>query len=86
MREQIATAPIRSGASVMQKPRGKLNPGMAAVREGPNSTSSNINTNTIPICNAIMSWRLMYYWNILQMDETELVKKVSSVKHPAEKL
>ena len=35
-----------------------------------------LETNSIPIRYVIMSRRLMYYWSILQMDETELVKKV----------
>ena len=34
-----------------------------------------IETNTIPIRFILMSRRLMYYWNILQKDDTELVKK-----------
>ena len=34
-------APIRSGASVRHRPRGKSTPGMAAVREGPPSSTSN---------------------------------------------
>ena len=33
------TTAIRSGASAKHKPRGKANPGMAAVREGPLSSS-----------------------------------------------
>ena len=35
-----------------------------------------IETNTIPIRHIIMARRLMYYWNLLQKDDTELVKKV----------
>ena len=53
LREQVAMAPIRSGASAKQKPRGKLNPGMAAVREGPLSRSSNINNVYIIILQSI---------------------------------
>jgi hypothetical protein len=34
-------APIRSWASVRHRPRGKSTPGMAAVREGPPSSTSN---------------------------------------------
>ena len=37
-------------------------------------------TNTIQIRHVIMSRRLMYYWNILQMDESELVRKVYNVQ------
>ena len=33
-------------------------------------------TNTIPIKYVLMSRRLMYFWNILQMNEDELVKRV----------
>ena len=35
-----------------------------------------IETNTIPISNILMARRLMYFWNLLQKDDTELVKKV----------
>ena len=35
-----------------------------------------IETNSIPIRHIVMARRLMYYWNLLQKDETELVKKV----------
>ena len=35
-----------------------------------------IETNTIPIRHIILGRRLMYYWTILQKDETEVVKKV----------
>ena len=35
-----------------------------------------LETNTIPIRHVIMARRFMYYWNVLQMDDTELVKKV----------
>ena len=35
-----------------------------------------IETNTIPIRYILMGRRLMYYWNLMQKDETELVKKV----------
>ena len=35
-----------------------------------------LETNTIPVRHVVMARRLMYYWNILQMDDTELVKKV----------
>ena len=39
-----------------------------------------MDTNTIQIHHVIMSRRLMYYWNILQMDESELVRKVYNVQ------
>ena len=35
-----------------------------------------LETNTIQIRHLIMARRLLYYWNILQMDDAELVKKV----------
>ena len=35
-----------------------------------------IETNSIPIRYIIMARRLMYYWNVLQKDDTELIKKV----------
>ena len=37
-------------------------------------------TNTTPIKFVLMSRRLMYYWNILQMDDSELVKRVYNVQ------
>ena len=39
-----------------------------------------IETNTIQIRHVIMSRRLMYYWNILQMSDTELVKRVYTIQ------
>ena len=35
-----------------------------------------IETNSISIRHIIMGRRLMYYWNILQKDDSELLKKV----------
>ena len=39
-----------------------------------------LETNTIPIRFVLVSRRLMYFWNILQMDESELVKKVYNIQ------
>ena len=35
-----------------------------------------IETNSVPLRYIIMARRIMYYWNILQKDDSELVKKV----------
>ena len=47
--------------------------------EVPNCTAIeafHLETSTIPVRFLVMKKRLNYYWNILQMDESELVKKV----------
>ena len=40
-----------------------------------------IETNSIPIRDIVMGRRLMYYWNLLQKDDSELIRKVFNTQN-----